>query len=180
MSHAKKPSLVSGIMAGIVGGLVASWMMNEFIAGPGKSLSQALETDAQKAAEAQPQDPGQENKPDATMKTADAIVHAVTGGRHLSFEEEQRGGPIVHYVFGGLMGGLYGGLAEYSKAATAGLGISFGGVLFAGADLLAVPILNLSELPTQSPANTLVTPFAADLVYGVTTELVRRLARRLL
>ena len=169
--------LARGIVAGIAGGLVASWVMNEFIAGPGAQLRHALQTDAENQAEAQSSG---EDREDATMKTAEAIVHAATGGRHLSWEGEQRGGPMVHYAFGGLMGGIYGGLAEYSSAVTSGVGTSFGTVLFTGADLIAVPVFNLSALPTEQPASALATPLAAHLVYGVTTELVRRLVRAIL
>ena len=173
--------LARGVVAGIAGGLVASWVMNEFITGPGVSLRHAVQSDAENAAEAKAAEQSAgEPKEDATMKVADRVVSAATGGRHLTFEQEQIGGPFVHYTFGGLMGGLYGGLAEYARPVTAGLGTSFGSVLFAGADLIGVPVLNLSELPTQEPASALATPFAAHLVYGVTTELVRRFVRAML
>ena len=76
------------------------------------------------------------------MKAADAIVHTVAG-EHLSRAEKERGGPVVHYAFGALTGGLYGGLAEYSGAVTSGFGTSFSGILFSTADLLAVPALKL-------------------------------------
>jgi uncharacterized membrane protein YagU involved in acid resistance len=123
---------------------------------------------------------GQESGEDATMKTADAIVSTVTGGRHLTFEQRQKGSPVVHYAFGAIMGGVYGALAEASPAATAGFGTAFAGALFAGADLVAVPALHLSASPAEVPASTLVTPFAAHLVYGVATEGVRRLVRAIL
>ena len=42
MSTSKHP--VRGILAGIAGGLVASWVMNEFLAGPGKQLRKAVQT----------------------------------------------------------------------------------------------------------------------------------------
>ena len=170
-----------GVVAGIAGGLLASWVMNEFITGPGVALRHAVQNEAENAAEANAAESsnGQPSE-DATMKAADRIVSAATGGRHLTFEQEQTAGPIVHYAFGAVMGGLYGGLAEFSSTVTSGLGTSFGTTLFAGADLLGVPILNLSELPTEYPASALATPFAAHLVYGVTTELVRRLVRALL
>ncbi|QHN02522.1 DUF1440 domain-containing protein [Granulicella sp. WH15] len=114
------------------------------------------------------------------MKAADAIVNTVTGGRHLSLEEKQKDGPIVHYAFGALMGGLYGGLAEYSPLVRSGFGTSFGGVLFTGADLIAVPAFKLSGAPTEFPASAYATPFAAHIVYGATTELVRRIVRAVL
>jgi putative membrane protein len=127
----KQKNVVRGILAGMAGGLVAAWVMNQFMAGPGQKLPSE----------------------DATGE----------------------GGPVVHYAFGALTGGVYGGLAEYSSKVTSGFGTSFGGVLFSTADLLAVPALNLAP-----PTSALATPFAAHIVYGATTEFVRRILRGLL
>ena len=171
---------VRGIVAGAIGGLVAAWVMNQFITTAGPKLQHAIQTDEQNAQQQKQQEQHKNDpQPDATMKTADAIVNTVTGGEHLSWEGEQRGGPIVHYTFGALMGAVYGGLAEYSPAVRSAFGTTFGSLLFAGADLLAVPALNLSGSPTDSPATSYATPLAAHLVYGATTEFVRRIVRRL-
>jgi putative membrane protein len=181
MAHQKH--VVRGVLAGIAGGLVASWVMNEFMAGPGLKLQHAVQTDEenqQQEQKAKEQEQSGEPKIDATMKTADAIINTATGGRHLSLEEKQKGGPIVHYAFGAIMGGVYGGLAEYSSLARSGFGTTFGSALFTGADLIAVPALHLSGAPTDSPASSYATPLAAHLVYGATTELVRRIIRRIL
>lgn len=43
----KEKHLFRGILAGVAGGLAASWVMNEFIAGPGKKLQQSLQTPAE-------------------------------------------------------------------------------------------------------------------------------------
>ena len=168
---------IRGILAGAVGGLVAAWLMNQFIAGPGKQLNQAVETPEELQQAEQKQQSGE---PDATMKTADAITATATGGQHLTYEQQQTGGPIVHYAFGALMGGLYGGLAEYSSFVRSGFGTTFGGALFTGADLLAVPAFHLAPPIDQTPPETLATPFVAHLVYGATTELVRRVVRKIL
>jgi putative membrane protein len=172
----KQKSVVRGILAGMAGGLAAAWVMNVFMAGPGQKLQQAVQSDEENREQ---QAHSSEPKEDATMKAADAIAHAATGA-YLSRAEEEKGGPIVHYVFGALTGGLYGGLAEYSRTVSSGFGTSFGGVLFSGADLLAVPALRLAPSPTDQPVSALASPFAAHIVYGATTELVRRVVRRLL
>jgi putative membrane protein len=175
MEQEKHP--IRGILAGVAGGLVAAWAMNIFSAGPGKKLDQAVEPeDYLKQQEQSANEPRQ----DATMKAADLITEEVTGGRHLTWEQQEKGGPIVHYAFGALMGGVYGGLAEYSSVARSGGGATFGAVLFGTADLLAVPALNLSGSPSDSPAQSLITPFATHLVYGITTELVRKVVRLVL
>ena len=163
-----------GAIAGVAGGLIASWVMNEFMAGPGKKIQESV------------QDPEQQNgqktseEETATMKTADAIVETVTGGQHLSHEGKQKGGVVVHYGYGALMGGLYGSLAEYWKAPKAGLGTVFGSVLFGAGDLLAVPALNLGPSPTEQPPSAQTNPFLAHLVYGTATELTRRAVRAVL
>jgi putative membrane protein len=171
------PHLVRGILAGVAGGLVASWLMNEFIAGPGAALTKAVNTPEENAAAAK-QNP--DDQQDATMKTADTLTEVATGGQHLTWEQQKTGGPIVHYSFGALMGGVYGVLAEYSDVFSAGYGTGFGSALFAGADLLAVPAFHLGKPVTETPVHTLATPFAAHLVYGAATELTRRLFRKVL
>jgi putative membrane protein len=171
-----------GILAGVAGGLVAAWVMNEFLAGPGKKLQRTVQTEEQNWLDdiQQYQAESGEPKEDAAVKVADKIVNVVTGGQHLSWEKKQKAGPIVHYAFGAVMGGVYGGLAECAPAVTAGLGTSFGGILFGTADLLAVPALGLSQHATKSEAARLASPFAAHLVYGATTEIVRRFIRAIL
>lgn len=174
MRNGKKAHLASGIVAGIAGGLFASWVMNEFMETLGPPLQEALQGD-EGTTRQQPQEG--EKPDDATMKTADAIVSAVTGGRHLSHEGRERGGPIVHYAFGAIMGGIYGAIAEGIPETTIGFGTAFGSALFAGADLVAVPALKLSGSSADAPVSALATPFAAHLVYGAATEAVRRLVR---
>ena len=170
----KQKSLVRGVVAGIAGGLVASWVMNEFIAGPGQKLQHALQSEDQnREAEAQSSQP----KEDATMKTADAVVNIASGGQHLSWAQKEKSGPIVHYAFGAIMGGVYGALAEYSSWVKSNLGTTFGSALFSGADLIAVPVLRLGPPPTEQPKSALASPFAAHVVYGATTEVVRRVVR---
>lgn len=174
MRRKRDQHIVRGVLAGVAGGLVASWLMNLYVEGPGAKLQSMLETDEEKAQEKQQED---EPKQDATMKAADAVVHSVTGGQHLSLEGRQKGGPIVHYTFGALMGGLYGGLAEYADAATTGYGSVFGTALFAGADMVLVPAAGLSGSPAGQPMKFLAAPWSAHVVYGMVTEAVRRLVR---
>lgn len=170
--------VASGIVAGIAGGLVASWVMNVFMENLGPQIQKAVQGSDSAIKQQQPED--ERAADDATMKTADAVVSAVTGGRHLTHGQKKKGGPIVHYSFGAMMGGIYGALAEGMPQATAGLGTAFGAALFTGADLIAVPALKLSGSSGEQPVSSLATPFAAHLVYGATTEAVRRLVRALL
>jgi hypothetical protein len=175
------PHVVRGVLAGVAGGLAAAWVMNLFMAGPAKTLKHAVQTEDENWQD-EVEEVASAGKPkeDATMKAADAIVHAATGGRHLTWEGRAKGGPIVHYAFGALMGGIYGGLAECECGVTTGCGTTFGGALFGGADLIAVPALHLAPPDSGKLSRAQVAPFAAHLVYGATTELVRRLVRKIL
>ena len=170
---AKHP--VRGVLAGAAGGLVAAWAMNVWSTGPGAALNKQLETP-----EEQRQVAAGSDGEDATMKAADKIAAALDGGQHLTHEQRSTGGPIVHYTFAVLMGGLYGGLAEYSGMVRSGFGTTFGTALFAAGDLLAVPALGLSKPLSDFPASSFANPLSAHMVYGATTELVRRLLRPLL
>lgn len=183
MSEENGRHLTRGMVAGVGAGLAASWLMNVFMAGPGQKLKEAVQSEDEKTrerAQQRQQEASGEPKEDATMKAADAIVATATGGQHLSLEGKQKGGPVVHYAFGALMGGLYGGLAEYSCAARTGFGLAFGAALFAGADLLAVPAFKLSPPLSESSPSSLANPFAAHLVYGTSTEALRRVFRAIL
>jgi putative membrane protein len=166
---------VRGVLAGVAGGLLAAWVMNEWSAGPGAALNKQLETpEEQKQVEA---NSGGE---DATMKTADALATVAQGGQHLTQEQKEAGGPIVHYTYAALVGGLYGGLAEYSSLVRSGFGTTYGAALFVGGDLIAVPALGLSRPLSDFPPSSFAGPLSAHLVYGLTTELVRRIARAIL
>ena len=167
--------IVRGVLAGIAGGLVASWVMNEFSTTVGQKISETVETPEEKQ-ELKEQSDGE----DATMKMADKIVETVTGGQHLTHEQREVGGPIVHYTMGAISGAIYGGLAEYCDATKAGFGTTFGAVLFATADVFGVPAMGVGKWPDQYPVSSLANPLATHLVYGFTTELVRRVVREIL
>jgi putative membrane protein len=176
-------SIGAGVIAGAIGGLAAAWVMNVFMEAAGEGIQKAAArldgaAKRQEMEQSRPQNEAghEEPKEDATMKAADAVVSAITGGRHLTLKGRQAGGPIVHYAFGALMGALYGLTAEAMPMAKAGFGTAFGGALFAGADLWAVPALGLSG-SSENSVSSLATPLSAHLVYGVTTEGVRRLVR---
>ncbi len=159
----------------MAGGLVAAWTMNLWSAGPGSALSKQLETPEEQKQMSQASD-GE----DATMKTADALASTAQGGQHLTHEQREKGGPVVHYMYAALVGGLYGGLAEYSSLVRSGFGTTYASALFVGGDLVAVPALGLSKPLAEYPAASYAGPFTSHLVYGATTELIRRIVRSIL
>src|SRR5215469_12421590 len=99
MENDKQKNPAAGIVAGLVGGLVASWLMDIYIEGAGQTLQRAVQsTEERRRADREAAEQAGVPREDATMKTADALVKALTG-RELSFQEKKTAGPIVHYAF---------------------------------------------------------------------------------
>ncbi len=107
-----------------------------------------------------------------TMKAAGKLAEMI--GRRLSHEQKKKLGAVVHYSFGTLQGGVYGAVAELSEGHGFIAGLTFGAALFVAADEVVVPALGLSPKPMESSISSHLYGLAAHLVYGVTTEVVRR------
>lgn len=156
-----------GIVAGMVGGLIGTIVMNEFQKAWSKT-SQALKSDDQ-----QQQQQGSQESENATMKAAGKVAHIA--GRELSHEQKKKAGPIVHYSFGTLQGAVYGAVTELTRTPGGFLpSLLFGAALFALADEVAVPALGLSGNPKEIPVSMHVYGAAAHCVYGMATEMARR------
>jgi uncharacterized membrane protein YagU involved in acid resistance len=83
-----------------------------------------------------------------------------------------------HYAIGAAMGGLYGAFYEISPATRQMGGAAFGTAIWATMDETAV--LRLSVPATEHPPEHHARAFAGHMVFGVTTEIVRRGVRALL
>lgn len=108
-----------------------------------------------------------------TVEIADRVMSAVAG-RHLRPDEEKVAGPIVHYVYGAAIGGLYGYAASRNPKLAVAAGLPFGVAAWVLADEIPLPLLGLSESPWQYPASMHAYSLASHVVYGMTTEAVRR------
>jgi hypothetical protein len=179
----RKPDLLKGLAAGLAGGLVASWTMNQFQAAWSKA-TEGFEKPhgAQSMQPSEGERPGEsgqnkEQQDDATVKAARAISENILG-HELTESEKRPAGAVVHYAFGTATGGLYGAVAELAPAVTSAAGLPFGAAFWLVADETAVPLLGLSEGPTKYPLSTHAYAFASHLVYGLTTEVVRRTLRK--
>ena len=92
------------------------------------------------------------------------------------------GRPIVdpiHWEFGAAVGAAYGALAEYYPAATAKEGASFGVALEALTQETPLPALSLAARADETMIGR-AGELTSHVVYGVTTEWVRKLVRRFL
>ena len=177
-------SVWKGVVAGLAGGLVASWTMNQF-----QAAWTRLAENSEKPHGAQSMKPSQgsigdqkqdvQEQDDATVETAKAISEGVFG-HELQESEKKPAGAAVHYVFGTVSGGLYGALAELVPQVTTATGVPFGAAFWLLADEISVPLLGLAKGPAEYPVSTHAYALASHLVYGATAELSRRALRQIL
>lgn len=160
MQTDQKRNLCKGLLAGAVGGLIASFAMSQF-----HSFFQKVESSAQG------------NQEDSTVKTASAISQTIFH-HELTQDEKKIAGPAVHYGFGSSVASFYGAAVEILPVFRAGWGMPFGAAVWLGAHVITVPALGLSEPVTSSTPRREAVEFGAHLVYGAVVEGVRRLLRR--
>jgi putative membrane protein len=172
-------SLAKGALAGLLGGLAASFLMNQFMTGV------ALVTDGRKRRSADPQRTKQlmtarrkrfQEMADPTGEVSDSIARRVLD-RKLTDRERDIAAPVVHYAFGALVGALYGALTEAVPVTRIGKGIPYGVAIWAAGDEVAVPALGLARTPWEQPLEAHAAMFASHVVYGLTLEAVRSRVR---
>lgn len=84
------------------------------------------------------------------------------------------GGAAVHYAFGGAVGAMYGAAAANNAEITAWGGIPFGATVWLIADEIDVPAAGAAEPRNEYSLASAASALATHLVYGATTEIVRR------
>jgi putative membrane protein len=171
-------NVLAGVVAGLVGGLVGTWAMSEFQALWSKAADGHEPPSAGGRHDAR--DWQERNEDQNANELAAQAVAKTTIDRPLTREELEVAAPAVHYAFGATMGAVYGGLAEVSPAVRLLGGSGWGTAVWIGGDEIAVPLLGLSRPDTDYPIEAHAQALAAHLVYGVTTELVRRGVRALM
>jgi hypothetical protein len=175
-----------GLVSGAVGGLVASFVMNQFQSFVGKRLAgKSRSHGAQSLQSGLPthgigrelQERGRDDRrDDATMRLANAISTFVFDHR-LTKSEKHIAGAALHYAYGISTGAAYGVVAEFLPTVTVGEGMPYGALVWVTADEGVVPALGLSKSPTEYPLSVHLYAFSSHLVYGLTNEVVRRLVR---
>ncbi len=159
-------NVVKGAVAGLIGGLVASFVMSEF-----QSLLSSL-SEEEKESKKKKEEP-------ANVKAAEEISKAVFDHR-LKKSEKEPAGEAMHYAMGATSGLIYGIASEIALLTTVGLGLPFGAAVWLVADDVVVPALGLAKPATEYPLSTHAYALSSHLVYGLTTDLVRRGVRSLL
>lgn len=149
--------LVRGFLAGAVGGLIGTAL---------KSIAEHY---------LPPRGADEEAPP---VKLAEQVSEAVAG-EEIPEDAKPAVGSTVHWLFGTLMGGLYGAGVEVVPALSQGGGIPFGTAVFGIMHEGLLPSLGVeashAEKDTQEEGNELLT----HLLYGFATEIVRDQVRPL-
>ncbi len=178
MSPTAKARPLAGLAAGLLGGAVATFVLDLF-----QQASIKTTQKAEWALNARPRFSEQQKAQlrgyaYAHAESATRLSNVLTG-KDLTREQKDQAIPYMHYLFGALAGAAYGLTAEYLPAATSGFGTTFGSLLFLGAAETALPLLELAPSPRRVPPAMHVGGLAAHAVYGAALEGVRRLTRHL-
>lgn len=166
MNKVNSSRVVKGAVAGLIGGVVATYVMTQF-----QTLLSSLSEDKNGSG-------GEEAEP-ATVKAAKEISEGVFGHK-LTKAKKEPAGEAMHYAMGGTSGLIYGVAAEIAPVTTVGAGLPFGAAVWVVADDVVVPALGLSKPATEFPISTHAYALSSHLVYGLTTDLVRRAVRKVL
>jgi len=159
--------VIKGAVAGLVGGIVATVVMGGF-----QAFLSALAEEEKKSKKKKEEEP-------ATVKAAKKISEGVFDHK-LTKSEKEPAGEAIHYAMGAASGLIYGIASEIAPVTTVGAGLPFGAAVWVIADDIVVPALGLSKPVTEFPLSTHAYALSSHLVYGLTTDLVRRTVRDLL
>ncbi|HUZ93732.1 MAG TPA: DUF1440 domain-containing protein [Edaphobacter sp.] len=147
-------SLLKGLIAGLIGGLVAT----------------AAKTIAEKVYP--PRTHGEPEPP--------AVLAEKLAGDKLAANRQAVAVETIHWGFGALTGAAYGALAEFYPAATAKDGAGFGMALASLTHEGALPVMGLSAPPEEQTTRERTSEMASHAIFGVVTETVRRVVRKIL
>ncbi|HTC76315.1 MAG TPA: DUF1440 domain-containing protein [Edaphobacter sp.] len=147
-------SLAKGLLAGLIGGLVAT---------AAKSLAEKIYP------------PRTHGEPEPSEVLAEKVA-----GHELVVTQKDAAAEAINWGFGALTGAAYGALVEYYPAATAKDGATFGMALSSLTHGTVLPAMGLAAKPEEQTARERTSEMATHVVYGVVTETVRRVVRRTL
>jgi putative membrane protein len=166
--------MVKSILAGAIGGLVATWTMSEAqrlwtLAMDGQAPASAA--GKHDARDWQERTEGQNSNEIAAQTVATRVI-----GRRLDCEELGVAAALMHYSFGTAAGAFYGTYVEGRPRNRTG--VAFGLTVWLLADEIAMPLLGLSDSTLRRPLEKRLQSIAAHIVFGLTTELTRGAVQR--
>lgn len=101
------------------------------------------------------------------------------GSRELALEK-RRASQKTHWALGAATGAAYGAVAEFYPPATAKQGATFGMALIALTHDNTLPFLGSAVKPELQTKRERTSELASYVVYGVVTETVRSIVRRMI
>jgi putative membrane protein len=150
----RERSIVKGAVAGLIGGL----------AGAGaKALAEQLFP---------PRPPGQAPPP--------VVLAEQVAGHALPPADKQAAMQTIHWGFGALAGAVYGAMVEVEPSIAAWSGAAFGLTLNKITHESVLPRMGLSAPKEEKPTQERVSEWVTHAVYGIFTDSVRRMVRRVL
>ena len=114
---------------------------------------------------------------DATVRAAERISYFLRG-KGIKPRYQHVAGVSVHYAFGAMAGAAYGLAAEKYPTIVTASGLPFGAAVWLLAEELALPATRLSDMPGKYPLRDHFNALTAHLLFGSTTEVLRRWTRR--
>lgn len=107
----------------------------------------------------------------AHIATAEALGATIPAGKRSQVAF------LMEFAFGIVCGAIYGGVAEYAPATSAGFGSIYGAVLFTGASEIVLPAIGFVPSPGRRTLVQHLGGLGGNVVYGIATEGTRRLLR---
>lgn len=163
-----------GFAAGVIGGIAASFMMNQF----DDITDRIAENREKRLSREEPRlERREENKSEtpAPVRAADAVARN-SMGRSLSQREKQATSTAAQYASASIMGGVYGAVLESAPHIAKRVGAPAAIVLFLFSHVAAPGIGSRRRMIRRSSG--MGDAFAARVVYGATSATVRRVLRR--
>ena len=154
------------LLAGFVGGVAGAWAMRRF---------SALWRGLGGPSSAPRGEPYSSQEWDSAGRAAERIT-SVLLARRLSVQEKRRATAALHYLVGGAAGAGYAATSNAYPAARVGSGTVFGTAFWLLGDELSMPWLGLTDKPSDYSLAAHVNSLGEHIVYGMTTESVRRAA----
>jgi len=148
----RKRSVLKGALAGLVGGIVGSGA---------KVVAEKIYP---------PRNAG-ETAPPVALAEQVAGHRLTPGQRDVAMKS-------IHWTFGALAGAVYGVAVEFEPRAASWRGAAFGLALNKMTHESLLPKMGLAEDPVRQRTQERQSEWVTHAVYGITTDLVRRIVRK--
>ncbi|HEX8598015.1 MAG TPA: DUF1440 domain-containing protein [Chloroflexia bacterium] len=162
----KRQNPLKGLLAGLVAGLAASAVMDQYWG--------VVERVPGARPEQQPRRGGgqQKNEP-STQIIADKLAKAVTG-KEVPDEAKPAAGVAVHYITGALQGSVFGLVAALRPRTGLFAGLLYGVAIWLFLDEITLRALNIAPDPKKVSKKIHAEALGAHLVYGGSLALLTR------